>query len=229
MADSRVPSTTVSKRRLTKYMNLPLLAALVLVVFSVLNLDRSILRPKQVSIVCNKVINGSFSGEIRELYDNGQIRTRARVRMGIIQGHASVWRKDGELISDRMYYSKGNFVYVKKWHNNGQLAQSYMARKVMDPRKKQPVFVAHGQYKAWYANGQLKHSASYRNGKLIPQTKRVMVSKIPLGLWRKDGTKLKNSSIPKTLPSIPLVPKIWYELGASETKCRNKRKRRRKH
>ena len=228
MADSRVPFTAVSKRRLTKYLNLPLLATLVLVVFSVLNLDRTILRPKQVSIVCNKVIDASFSGEIRELYDNGQIRTRARVRMGVIQGHASVWRNNGELISDRMYYSKGNSAYVKKWHKNGQLAQSYMVRKVMDPRKKQPVFVAHGQYKAWYANGQLKHSASYGYGKLIAQTKRVMVSKIPLGLWKKDGTKLKNSSIPKTLPSIPLVPRIWYELGATNTKCKNKRKRRRR-
>jgi len=228
MADSKVPSTAVSKRRLSRYMNLPLLVTLALVVFSILNIDRTILKPKQVSIVCDKIKGKKFSGEIRKFYGNGQIRTRARVRMGVIQGHASVWRKNGELESDRMYYSKGNLAYVKKWHKNGQLAESYMAHKVMDPRKKQSVFVAHGQYKAWYANGQLKHSASYENGKLIANTKRVKVSKIPLGFWKKDGTKLKNSSIPKTIPSIPLVPRIWYELGAKDISCGIKRKKRRR-
>lgn len=209
-------------------MNLPLLAALVLVVLSIINIDRSILRPKQVSIACDKVINGGFSGEIREYYDNGQILTWARVRMGTIQGHASVWRKNGELESDRMYFSKGKWVYVKKWHKNGQLAESYMARKVMDLRKMQAVFFPHGQYKAWYANGQLKHSASYGKGKLKAQTKRTIVRKIPFGFWKKDGTKLMNSSIPKTLPSIPVVPRIWYELGAREIMCGKSRKRSRK-
>jgi len=227
MADSGIPLTTVSKRRLPRYMNLPLLAALILVVFSFLNIERTILQPKQVSIVCDKINYKKFSGEIRKFYKNGQIHTRARVKLGIIQGHASVWRINGELESDRMYFSNGNLAYVKRWYKNGQLAESYMARKVMDPNKRQSVFVAHGQYKAWYANGQLKHSASYGYGALIARTKRVMVSKIPFGFWRKDGEKLKNSSIPKTLPSIPLLPRIWYELGAKDIKCGSKRKRKR--
>jgi len=229
MADRKNPSTAVSRIQLKRYVNLPLLVALVLIVFSFLNLERTILQPKQISIVCDRINYKKFSGEILKFYKNGQIHTRARVKLGLIQGHATVWRKDGILESDRMYYANGNLAYVKRWYKNGQLAESYMARKVMDPNKRQSVFVAHGQYKSWYANGQLKHSASYSDGILIAQTKRVIVNKIPLGFWNKNGKKLKNSSIPKTIPAIPLVPKIWYELGAKNTKCISKGKRRRKH
>ena len=213
-------------------MNLPLLAMLVLVVLSIINLEQTIINLEQTSIVCQRVMKkraGSFTGEIRDYYDNGQILTRAKVRNGHIQGHAWVWRKNGELESDRMYFSKGKRANIRKWHKNGQLAESYTARKVMDLRKKQPVFIPDGQYKAWYANGQLKHSATYRNGKLKAQTKRVRTQKIPRGVWSEDGTKLKDSSIPKKLSSIPIVPAIWYELGASDKKYGSKRKRGRKH
>ena len=225
MVDSWASFTAKFKWWLTSYLNIPFIVALVLVVLAILNLDRKVRSPKQITILCDKINAKNFSGEVLDFYENGQILTLANVRMGNILGHATVWRKNGKLKSYRMYYSKGRKVIVKKWHENGQLEESYLASRAVHKKR---AFYPYGLYQAWYSNGQLKHSASYNMGKLGRQPLRSKLKKVPIGFWRKDGKKLKNSSIPNILPSIPIVPRIWYELGAKDISCGIKRKKRRR-
>jgi antitoxin component YwqK of YwqJK toxin-antitoxin module len=183
-----------------------------------IEIDQSELSYKD-GLFLRKSTGDPFTGVVKELYDNGQIKLERHFQNGVEHGLHRSWfeneqleyqgnRKDGQLDGEirglyedgsprfESNYIEGQQVDVSRhWHRNGQLQRE---AHYIDGHEE-------GISRGWYDNGQLASEGKFVQGKLEGTHRR----------WTRDGQIWLEESY--HLGNANGVQKSWHDNG--QLKC----------
>jgi len=96
-----------------------------------------------------------YSGEIFDLYDNGNKKIEGSYKDGLLDGLWTVWYEDGQKFQEQSFKNGIPDGLSTKWNENGQKASegTYKNGKL------------DGLWTSWYENGKKKYEGTYKDGK----------------------------------------------------------------
>lgn len=95
-----------------------------------------------------------FDGLVKETYANGNPRSQAQYKDGMLEGRSLSWYEDGTKESER-YYEQGEKDGLHLgWWPNGKIRFEYQFK----------AGLYHGTFKEWYENGKPLHVFGYHHG-----------------------------------------------------------------
>jgi antitoxin component YwqK of YwqJK toxin-antitoxin module len=131
--------------------------------------EETIQRRGDDNIVYQKNSQTPFSGWLKDMHPNGQVRGAYSFRDGKYDGFSLQWYENGqkEIEATR----KAGKLEGKRtiWHKNGQKALEATFKNGK----------ADGLFTQWYENGKKEKEANYKNGEEVETTS-----------WREDGTEV---------------------------------------
>jgi antitoxin component YwqK of YwqJK toxin-antitoxin module len=175
-----------------------------LVQYSYLNKDGSVKEPVNMETLIDRggnlfEINGQkpYTGEVFELYDNGNRKLSGKLKGGIKDGLFTEWYENGQKKSKGTFndYGRRHGLWTK-WYENGQ-------------KKSEGTFffgVSNGLYTVWYENGQKDSEITYKDGEQDGL----------YTLWYENGQKKQEGTLKDG--KIDGLSTHWYENGQKKTK-----------
>ena len=158
-----------------------------LVTYSYLNKDGSVKEPVNMETLIDRggnlfEINGQkpYTGDVFELYDNGNRKLSGKLKGGIKDGKWTEWYKNGQKRFEVTYKDGKNDGLVTWWYENGQMEQEVTykdgnrdgklegwdenGQKWLEKTYKDGEF--DGLWTQWYENGIIKETRNYKDGTL---------------------------------------------------------------
>ena len=162
-----------------------------------------------------------FTGETLCKNENGQIKSKGKLKNGKLDGKETWWYENGQIMHEGNYKDGIHDGKVTRWYGNGQ--------KMDESFYKDQWY--HGKQTQWYENGQIKQMQIWEDGK--PYGKWTMwhengqiklegshIDSKKEGIWTgwfKNGKKLEERYYKENELNRLLVWS-WYENGQIESK-----------
>ncbi|MFD2244958.1 toxin-antitoxin system YwqK family antitoxin [Pontibacter ruber] len=109
---------------------------------------------------------GQFHGKWKVYINNGTILVRqGRFRHGKEVGKWRYYYQDGQRLMEEKYKPRKNYIQVKRYHENGQLAKEGQARMIESGNILR--YFWFGEWKVYDKSGQFSHTEYYEQGNLV--------------------------------------------------------------
>ena len=110
-----------------------------------------------------------FTGKNLCEYENGQNKSKGKVKDGKIDDKWTYWFENGQILKEENYKEGKKNGKWTEWYENGQKKSE---GKFKDDKQD-------GKWTEWYENGQIKSKGGYKDGKMHGKWTR----------WRENGQK----------------------------------------